>query len=146
MKNSSMSRFSSRLPVLLALVVCLALPGCYGNPDAIIIAENGDVYERPPNAFGDTANFLLIENTLAPRDRAGSRLSRFHLTSGTTFQVIVALNKSSRVFISDGNSPWGTADLGRYIASGPLTINTGILSGDQLLIGTSQGLAWLNMR
>jgi hypothetical protein len=68
------------------------------------------------------------------------------LLSGSSDRVLVAFNNSARVVVTDETGPWGTVDLGRYFQGTKGAVNTGLVEGDVLLIGTSLGLSWVDMR
>ncbi len=126
----------SFLALPLLVLVCLASPGCDQNQIEEYFGIEKEYH---------VTNYIGGEYVDVFRVKTGSARLSALLSPGSPSEVLIALNNSSRISVSDGTNPWGTVDLARYVPTGLLTIKTGLPVGDQVVVGTNLGLVWLNM-
>jgi hypothetical protein len=90
----------------------------------------------------------IVGDIGGPVDEIMSRYRGARFPAGRGIQAVsttylMVLNNSTRIFVTDENSAWGTIDLGRYFPSGGSIYAVAVV-GSQAVVGTDQGIAWVN--
>jgi hypothetical protein len=96
----------------------------------------------------DGEDLGLIAGDPGPIDGILSRTGGAAFPQGVGLAVgatkfLATLNNSMRIFVTDESSDWGEIDLGRFFPTGG-SIYSVLVMGGQVVLGTDQGIAWVN--